>query len=237
MASSVRIGLISDIHYDGCAVALNRLREAMAALNERGVRSLVLMGDLVNGNNKQQATRLLHEVASLGMLFRGTLYFMPGNHDLDHLSKAEFYRELGREGAPSRFQFEVGGYAFICMDGNFLPDGTAYDSGNFTWKDAAVPEEQLDWLRAQLAASPLPVIMLSHQRIDLETRFSVRNAHQVRDLVAQSNKVKAICQGHDHEADRQQIGATACYTLNAWVGGAGPAVLELSPDGVQLDQD
>lgn len=236
-AHAARVGLITDIHYDGCATALNRLYEKISVLNAGGVKTLVVMGDLVNGNSVNHSKRMLREVSALCDTFRGDIHFMPGNHDLDYLSKAEFYNVLGRAGDKPRFHFEAGGYNFICIDGNFSPDGTEYDSGNFQWEEANVPEDGMDWLRGQLAASLLPVIIISHQRIDKETRFAVRNYDMVRNMITLSDKVTAVFQGHNHEDDLLQIDGTSYYTLSAHVDDAGPAVLDLTLNGVRLQRD
>ena len=231
------IGLLSDIHYDGGAKAMNRLYEAVSALNAGGVEALVVMGDLVNGTSGSHARRLLREVSALCDAFRGPVRYMPGNHDLDHLSKAEFYSALGCADSASRFHFELGGHEVVCIDGNFSPDGTEYDRGNFDWPESFVPEEQLDWLRGRLAASLLPVVVLSHQRIDKESRFAVRNHAAVREVVSLSGKVKAVFQGHNHEDDLLRIGETAYYTLAAHADDAGPAAAELDAKGIRLIRD
>ncbi|MDF7799733.1 metallophosphoesterase [Pontiellaceae bacterium B1224] len=236
-AQLTRVGLITDIHYDGSAIALNRLYEKISALNTGHVETLVVMGDVVNGANISHTKRMLREVSALCDSFKGTVHFMHGNHDLDYLSKAEFYTALGCAGNPSRFHFEAGGYNFICIDGNFSPDGTAYCAGNFNWQESYIAEEQLDWLRGQLAASLLPVIILSHQRIDKETQFAVRNYDQVRNMITLSDKVKAVFQGHNHEDDLLQVDGATYYTLSAHVDDAGPAVLELTSKGVRLLRD
>lgn len=234
---SSRIGLITDIHYDGSAVALNRLYTAINLLNAGGAEKLVVMGDLANGTSEFNSKRMLREISALCDAFNGDIYFMHGNHDLDYMSKAEFYNVLGRAGDSSRFHFEAGGYTFVCIDCNFTPDGKAYDTGNFSWEEAGLPEEELEWLRARLAASLNPVIIISHQRIDKETKFAVRNYDQVRKVITLSDKVKAVFQGHNHEDDLLQIDGTAYYTLSAHVDDAGPAMLELTPKGVRLIRD
>lgn len=234
---SIKVGLLTDLHYDGSAFALNRLYEAVTALNAGGAETMVVMGDLVNGSGELHSKRLLHEVSALCDSFKGKIHFMHGNHDLDFLSKPEFYNTLGRAGDPSRFDFEAGGYTFICLDCNFTPEGEEYGVGNFKWEEAAVPPEELEWLRARIAASLNPVIIISHQRIDKETRFAVRNYDQVRKTITLSEKVKAVFQGHNHEDDLLQIDGTLYYTLSAHVDDAGPAVLELTPKGVRLFRD
>jgi len=232
-----RIGLLTDIHYDGSAQAMNRLYEAVVTLNAGHVDALVVMGDLVNGSSESNARRLLREVSALCDAFNGQVWFIPGNHDLDHLTKAQFYNILGRSGDPSHFHFELGGYGFIGIDGNFSPDGTAYGNGNFNWEESAVSEEELDWLRGRLAASLLPVVIISHQRIDKETKFAVRNHAAVRETLGLADKVQAVFQGHNHEDDLQQIDGTVYYTLSAHVDGAGPAVIQLDEKELRLIRD
>ena len=198
---------------------------------------LVIMGDLVNGNTEMHAKRLLREVAAVCEVFKGRLFYMHGNHDLDYLTKRQFYNTLGRSGDPSRFGFKVGGYSFICMDGNFSPDGTSYDKGNFDWRQAFVPEEELEWLQGRMAASLQPVVVINHQRLDKECRHAVRNHEQVRNVLSASDKLYAVFHGHNHEDDLVQVESIPYYTLSAHVDGAGPAVVVLDAQGVRLVRD
>lgn len=216
---------------------MNRLYEAISLLGLSGAGGLLLMGDLVNGSSRMESQRLLREVAALCSSFNGPIRFMHGNHDLDHFSKAEFYSILGCAGDPSNFHFQFGGYTFVCLDGNYSPDGKSYDSGNFVWQQSFVPEEQIDWLRARLVASLQPVVVVSHQCVDGEGIHSVVNHEAVREVIASSGKVKAVLQGHRHQDNLKQIDGTSYYTLGAHVDRAGPAVLQLGSDGVRLNRD
>lgn len=236
-AKQTRLGLLTDIHYDGSGMAMGRLYDAVTLLKAGGVDAMVVMGDLVNGTSEAHTKRLLQEVAGLCDAFKGPVHFMPGNHDLDHISKAEFYNALGHAGNAARFDFELGGYKLICIDGNFSPNGIDYEFGNFEWQKSFVPEDQLDWLRGRLAASLLPVVIISHQRIDKESTYAVRNHAAVRDVLFLSDKVKAVFQGHNHEDDLVQIKGISFYTLSAHADDAGPAVMVLDGKGVQLIRD
>jgi alkaline phosphatase len=203
------IGVLTDLHYDGSAEAMNRLYEAVSRLKAGGIKTLLVTGDLINASSEQNAQRLLREVAALCDILKGTVHYMPGNHDLDCISKKQFYEALGQERGKARFHFDLGGYTFICIDGNFSPDGTEYDHGNFTWEESFVPEEELDWLRGRLVASMLPAVVVSHQRIDKECIHAVRNHAAVREVITLSEKVRAVFQGHNHEEDLQTMGATS----------------------------
>jgi len=216
---------------------MNRLYEAVSLISQSGAGLLLVMGDLVDGHSGFNTRRLLREVAALCEAFKGPIRYMPGNHDLDHISKAEFYSSLGKTGEPSRFHFEFGGYTFICIDCNFSPDGTEYECGNFEWPQSFVPEEEIDWLRARLAASLEPAIIISHQRIDCSSKHSVVNDAAVREVISLSGKVKAVFQGHKHEDDLKQIDGTSYYTLGAHVDDAGPAVVTLDDKSVRLARD
>jgi UDP-2,3-diacylglucosamine pyrophosphatase LpxH len=216
---------------------MNRLYESIAELNRGHARSLVVMGDLIDADSTPNALRLLREVSALCDSFQGGLYYMPGNHDLDHLSKAQFYNALGHAGSEPAFRFREGPLDFICIDGNFSTDGTEYDQGNFQWKQSFVPERQLAWLRYQLDDAQAPVVILTHQRIDIPSEFSVQNHDAVREVIRLSGKVKAVIQGHQHADDLRQIDGTPYYTLSAHKDGAGPAVVQLDAKGLRLFRD
>ena len=236
-AQQLMVGLLNDLHYDGSVQALNRLYESVSALNRGGIEQLVVLGDLIDSNSEMHAKRLLREVSALCDSFHGTVRYMPGNHDLDHLSKAEFYNTLGCAGDVPTCRFQLDGASFICIDGNFSPDGTEYNQGCFDWKEAYVPSEQLAWLGGQLVAASSPVVLFTHQRIDIPSEFSIQNHAAVRDVIRLSGKVKAVFQGHQHADDLRQIDGTAYYTLSAHKDGAGPATVNIDSRGIRLARD
>lgn len=198
---------------------------------------MILMGDLVNGISELHTQRLLREVSVICEAFKERTYYMHGNHDLDFMSKAQFFNAVGRAGDPSCFHFKIGGHQIFCIDGSFSLDGTAYECGNFEWQEAFVPAEQLDWLQGQLDESVLPAIVISHQRIDSECTHAVRNHAAVQNVISTSDKVLAVFQGHNHEEDLQKIENVPYYTLAAHKDGVGPAVIELDVKGIRLIRD
>ncbi|MEN7972972.1 MAG: metallophosphoesterase [Verrucomicrobiota bacterium] len=233
----LKFGLLNDLHYDGGVQALNRLYESVAALNQGGAKLMVVLGDLIDSSGKSNAERLLREVSALCDSFHGVVRYMPGNHDLDYLSKAQFYNALGCAGDPAACGFKHEGIDFICIDGNFSPDGTEYDSGNFRWEKSLVPDEQLAWLQEQLADASAPVVLFSHQRIDIPGDFSIQNHMAVLEIIRLSGKVKAVFQGHQHADDLQQVDGATYYTLAAHKDDAGPAIVEVGPQNILLSRD
>lgn len=216
---------------------MNRLYEAVAVLNRGGADLLVVMGDLIDSTGAMNAERVLHEVAALCDSFLGPVRYMPGNHDLDYLSKAQFYNALGCAGDSSTFGLRQGGVGLIGMDGNFSSNAVEYDAGNFDWKTAYMPDEQLEWLAEKLAAIETPVVLFTHQRIDVPGEFSVQNHAAVREIIRSSGKIKAVFQGHQHADDLRQIDGTTYYTLGAHKDGAGPALLTINSRAIHLARD
>ena len=232
-----KIGLLNDLHYDGGGEAMNRLYESVAALNQSGAGLLVVMGDLVNASSTTHAQQLLREVSSLCDSFCGTVRYMPGNHDLDHLSKMQFHEALGQSGSASTWSIDHDGVCTVCLDGNFSPDGREYENGNFDWRESFIPEEQLEWLESALGSVSEPVIILSHQRVDSDGMHAVRNYEAVLKVIQASGKVIAGFQGHQHFDDLREIDGTIYYTLGAHVDGAGPAVIHVGARDALLIRD
>ncbi len=232
-----RIGILNDLHYDGSEKASTRLYASVDQLNREQADWLIVMGDLIDADSETNAERLLREVAARCNAFRGSVRYMLGNHDLDHLSKPLFFQALGCSGTEPTFSQPEKGVTLMGIDGNFSPDGTEYDHGNFNWREAFVPNKQLTWLEEQLTAAQHPVILFSHQRIDVPGEHSVSNHASVREIIRRSGKVKAVFQGHRHADDLQQIDGTTYYTLGAHKNKTGSTIIHATPQGIQVDCD
>ena len=216
---------------------MNRLYESVAMLNQGGTETLIILGDLLDSTGEGNALRLLREVAALCDSFKGSVRYMPGNHDLDHLSKTQFFTALGHPADSSTCSFKQGDVELICIDGNFSPNGTEYDHGNFDWKESFIPDEQLEWLETQLVAASQPAVILTHQRLDIPGMYSVRNHEAVQQVLRKSGKVAAVFQGHQHADDFRQIEGIAYYTLSAHKDDAGPALVHFDSKGIRLVRD
>jgi alkaline phosphatase len=109
----------------------------------------------------------------------------------------------------------------VVIDANYRKDETPYDHGNFTWTDTLIPQSQLEWLRRDLVAASLPVIVFIHQLLDGAGGLYVVNADEVRNILQASGKVLAVFQGHKHDGDYNNIEGIHYYTLKAMVVGSG----------------
>jgi alkaline phosphatase len=107
------------------------------------------------------------------------------------------------------------------LDSCFRSDGQPYGRKNSHWTDANLPQAELDWLREDLKQTQLQTLVFAHQRLDVTEKHSVKNAPEVRRILEQSGKVRAVFQGHSHRNDLQDLGGIHYCTLAAMIEGSG----------------
>ncbi|WP_443743507.1 hypothetical protein [Sutterella sp.] len=81
--------------------------------------------------------------------------FVAGNHDFDKISPANFFAHTENAGeAKGRtwYAFSDGGIRYVVLDGCFNSmAGDHYADGKLRWDVSMVPDEELRWLKAELA--------------------------------------------------------------------------------------
>ncbi|MFH5805809.1 metallophosphoesterase family protein [Alienimonas sp. DA493] len=242
-APGVRFGLLTDLHYaDKPAAGSRHYRRTpakLAAAVERFAAEkpdfTVQLGDLIDAaDDVATEKRWLGTIHKQFAQIPGPRRHVLGNHCVDTLTKAEFLDGVGQE--KSYFSFDAGGLHFLVLDACFRADGVAYGRGNSRWDDANVPPAELEWLRADLAATRAPTVVFAHQRLDGAGRHHVRNAAAVREILEASGRVSAVFQGHSHANDYREVGGIHYATLAATVEGGGEedggfAVADATGDG------
>ncbi len=246
---AVRFGIVTDCHYADADTAgtrfyrhsLNKLTECVEAMNEQQVDFLVELGDFKDQDSppvEQKTLSYLQAVEGVFCKFDGPAYHVLGNHDQDSLSKAQVLTNIKNTGInPGRsyYSFDFNGVHFVALDANYKSDGTDYDHGNFDWTDANIPPAEIKWLKRDLTTSRGAVIVLIHQLLDGAGSHYVNNAAEVRQVLAQSDRILAVFQGHHHDGGYSLIEGIHYYTLKAVVEGSGPennsyAIVEVQPD-------
>ncbi len=245
---SVRFGFITDCHYAAhlkpslmrwYADSLLKMDVFAAKMNELGADFVVEGGDFKDlGRTPEESIAYLDAIERRFAAFKGPRYHVLGNHDHDNLSKDEFLSRIsndGQQAAKAYYSFERGGVKFIVLDACHRPDGVPYCRGNFSWKEAFVPKEQIEFLRAELASAAGPCVPILHQQLDAEDETCVRNAAEVREVLEKSGKVKLVVQGHFHEGSFREVNGIGYFTSPACVLNASPAnafsLVELFPSG------
>lgn len=249
---ALRVGLVSDTHYaDRDPAGIRFYRESMAKfqecvnrMNEEQVDFMVHVGDFKDEDPEPTEARTLNflrDLESTYAQFNGPRYHVLGNHDLDSISKKQFLDNVENsevDPSASYYSFDKQDFHFIILDATFRQDGVSYDKGNFSWKDSIIPQNQLDWLKADLKSTNKPTIVFVHQLLDSEqtVEHQVKNAAAVREILEESNKVLAVFHGHQHDGGYHQIKGIHYYTLKAVVDHSGPennsyAILEIQANG------
>jgi predicted phosphodiesterase len=239
----VRIGLMTDLHYADKEAgktrfyreALSKLEEAVGLFNRELPDAVVELGDFIDQADSVELemewlSRIEGHYAALTM----PRHYVLGNHCVGTLTKAEFASRTGSTGGHS--SFETAGITFLLLDACFREDGVAYGRKNFHWQDTHLPESELAWIKDELGRAKGPVVVFTHQRLDLDQAHAVKNAAAARKLFEESGKVLAVFQGHSHRNDLQQIEGIDYVTLVAMVEGSGQenngyAMLEIHHDG------
>ncbi len=245
----VTFGLVTDCHFaemepSGARYyreSAAKLTECVAHMNSRGVDFLVELGDFKDQGATAEATLgYLRSIETVFRQFKGARYHVLGNHDTDRISKGQFLENIENTGisrSRSFYAFDKNGVHFVVLDANFRADGSPYDKGNFDWRAAHVPPEQLAWLESDLGKTDGPAIVFIHQLLDADQGdVVVRNASAVRRALERSGKVRAVFQGHHHEGRYALLQGIHYYTLKGLIMGSGIqnnayAVAEVYADG------
>jgi len=260
-AGPLHIGISTDLHANAAdspaehKVMIDypaRLSAYVDAMNAWPADLVVDLGDFVNGafvlslvpagpaQTAAQVPAVLANAESVYARFSGPRYHVLGNHDIYDLSKEEF---LAGTGAPWTYgSFDAKGYHLVILDVQYTPKDAPL--GHATWVvQGWVPQVELDWLKADLAATGRPTIVCVHQRLDgalekLNKKPQVLNADVVRGVLETSGVVIAVFQGHDHTSAYTLVNGIHYIAFAALVNEGTPpswAQVTLDPSGRTID--
>ncbi len=240
---SLRVGLVTDLHYADKAPAgtrhyretLVKLEEAARQFEQDKLSFLVELGDFIDAADSVAVEEsYLKTINGKFSAICKDRHYVLGNHCVDTLKKEEFLGGVEQE--KSYYSFDRNGFHFIVLDSCFRNDGQPYGRKNFQWTDANVPAAEIEWLEGDLQANDKPVIVFAHQRLDVSNNHGVKNNADVRKVLEASGRVLAVFQGHSHQNDLQVIGGIHYCTLVAMVEGSGAenngySLMEIEPNG------
>ena len=240
---SVRIGLVTDMHYANKKPAGSRYyRETLAKLEEAARQfqkekpdHVVELGDFIDAadsieTEKSYLKRINKDFAALP----GKKHYVLGNHCVHTLTKDEFLEGVGQK--KSYYSFDAGGFHFVILDACFRSDGKPYGRKNFQWTDPNIPMDQVEWLQADLKKASGKTIVFIHQRLDVANNYGVKNAAQIRKVLEDSSKVLVVFQGHSHKNDLKEINGIHYCVHRAMVEGKGEenngySTMDVFPNG------
>lgn len=224
----VRLGMVTDMHYaDKVPAGSRHYRETLVKLEEAAERfqqdrpdHVVELGDFVDAAESVEVERLyLKRINRDFAALPGQKHYVLGNHCVYTLTKDEFLEEVGQK--RSYYSFDSRGFHFVVLDACFRSDGMPYGRKNFQWTDPNIPNDQVEWLQADLQAASGKTIVFVHQRLDVSNHYGVKNAADVRKVLEDSGKVLAVFQGHSHKNDLKEINGIYYCVHRAMVEGSG----------------
>jgi alkaline phosphatase len=255
---TIRFGVVTDLHYakrDTVGTryykqSIDKLNDAMKIFNENDLDFIVELGDfkdMTADADSVQSLLFLDEIEAVFQQFKGPKYHVPGNHDMDCISKTDFLKHTSNSGkakGKNYYSFVHKGLKFITLDANYNEDGSDYDSGNFDWTKAYIPDGQKQWLANELNGKH-PVIIFVHQLLDsfsgLWSDLYVRNATEVVEILERRNNVLAVFQGHHHAEHHSFHNGIHYFTNKAMIEGAYPennsfAIVEIDRSSDRFDK-
>jgi len=225
----MKLGLFTDPHTStkdvSCgtrrpAMSFGKIREAMEAFRAADVDLAVCLGDLVDEcdtmeENIRTVTELAAMIRSSGIPFECVM----GNHDYQNFTREEFRRYTG-------FSLErvirFGSKTLCFLDANYADTGEVYRRNALDWTNSYVPEDQVCALREALAQPETDeAFVFVHQNLDpsVERHHIIRNAEEIRAVIRESGKGKAVFQGHYHPGKESVIDGIPYHTLPAMCEG------------------
>lgn len=250
----LRFGILTDAHYADRSAAgtrhysdsIAKVREAVVEFNSRKLDFIIELGDVKDTTAKSEAAptlRFLEAIERELQAFRGDVYHVLGNHDMDCITKEEFLsrtRNAGRARGKAHYSFSARGVRCIVLDANFNADLSPYSRGNFDWRKAFIPREQIEWLDTELTRhADEPTLVFLHQMLDSFSDISrdlcVGNAAQVVEVLERHRQVLAVFQGHHHPGHYSHRHGIHYLTLQGMIEQAAPAnafaIVEVAPSG------
>ena len=217
-----RFGVITDLHHTNKAdstsrkysAALEKAQYFVNFMNRRHADFVIELGDFVDtlAGDKDPVQNLL-EIETVFTGFRGPQYHVLGNHDFDNITRADLLPMLNNTRIPegdTYYSFDHNGIHCIVLDADYTVapphrpfDMQTPDDQYWSWRDAWIPQDELDWLTADLESANKPTVLFTHQVMHREVTedHTIKNADVVRGILENDGQVIAVFSGHDHRGE------------------------------------
>lgn len=219
----MRIGIFTDAHYSSQEVtckkrynsrSLAKIEQAYDAFASARCELVISLGDLIDKEgDHEKEIRNLCEVARIIEKAQIPTVAVMGNHDAFCFTEDEFYEILGAPCKPRTVTTD--GKQLLFADACYYKDGTHYAPGGTEWQNTCLPH--VGALTEALALAEGDCYLFLHQNVDPSIRPDHRicNAEEVRTVIEQSGRVRAVFQGHYHPGCRSEHNGIRYVTFPA----------------------
>lgn len=223
-ADRMKLGIFTDPHCCGAdrivevrrpVLSMGKLRETMDYFAVQGADAVICLGDVLNiWGAQDEMNTCLDKVAALLSGYGMPVLCCPGNHDCEIYTKEEFAARSGFICSPACV--DMGGVRLILLDANYFSDGESYSPARSDWTNSCLPGTEIQRLKEALGTD-LPCHIFLHQVLDpgTEERHLVKNAEEIRKMLASAGNVRGVWQGHYHSGAESVIDGIPYHTLPA----------------------
>jgi len=227
----IKFGVFTDVHYaEGvkagdriCDLSLDKLKKIVQDFNENELDFCVCLGDTINSARDFERDKLnLKAVSDEFKKLNMPYHIVLGNHDLEAMSKSDFFTIWDGTPRTSYYSFSLGNNKFFILDANYLSDDSEYCKGEYHWTDPNISSEQISWLESELESSKEKnVFIFIHQNLDHRTFDGKEDPHLVKNykdviqILEKQNKRITIIQGHYHDGGYRVINNIEYITIKA----------------------
>lgn len=200
----MKIGIFTDSHYSSvvCGIrqnnkSLEKIGVAFECFARENCELAVCLGDMIDHDNNHEAEKAnLKSIADVISDYGIECKAVMGNHDAFAFEREEFYSILGETFIPENIYTDS--VNLIFLDACWFKSGIHYMPGDTDWTDTYYPG--VDELRDILDTINGDAYIFMHQNIDpeIENELRLYNDAEIREVLEQSGKVKAVFQGHCH---------------------------------------
>ncbi len=215
-ASSIKIGIITDLHHDIMHDAPQRLTTFIDAMKQDKPDFIIQVGDFCIPKKENKP------LLDIWNKFEGPKYHVLGNHDTDGGYTRE--QTVAFWNAKDKYySFDQSGFHFIVLDGNEHNESKSRPGGYARY----ISPTQLNWLRNDLKNTDLPSVVFCHQGMDndaggLENGTIIRYALEQAKNKSGKSKVLMVISGHHHQDYHNQINGIHYVQINSasyqWLG-------------------
>lgn len=217
---TVKFLIFSDIHNDLIPDGEKRLQKILKTAEAEKVDFVIELGDFCHpGANNDSFMKIWND-------FPKDKYHVLGNHDMDRCSKEEYIQSKNMPGR--YYSFDRGEFHFIVLDANnrfengeYIP----YHKGGYSRPTSDyIDDEQIEWLRKDLAVTEKQCIIFSHQSLEIvvKNRDVIQRIFEQENKQAGFKKIVAAFSGHDHTNYSKEINGISYVQINSasyfWVG-------------------
>ena len=216
---TLTFGMCTDVHLPTMHDSEYRIQTFIDSMNVAQPDFIIELGDF--GTPKKEYAHYF----DIWNSFKGNKYHVIGNHEMDGGTSREAalaYRNM----QSGYYSFDKKGFHCIVLDGNDKKSPEAKGYKQF------IGQEQIEWLKNDLANATHPVLIFSHQGLQVyhgaDEDYGVENYREIQQILEKHNtenpatKVIACFNGHSHWDYADEVNGIYYITITSmayhWLG-------------------